>query len=162
MSTTTTEDTLQRPLAGLAAPPPPKATTPPAQRHADAGEPIKCCFMGHLAHAATVRTEGLDTLLEVQLRQRVPQHPNALPVLGTWLYPAGPDPVATLHRAKALAARLPAGTPVVLLGRGLESAHHRGEPVLRVLDVLGVRAETELRAATPPTTYPTQEGLLPC
>lgn len=123
-------------LAGI--PPAPNQ----ASQAAAAGEQIKCCFIGHLASAALVRDERGEFVVEVLLRQHVPRHPQALPVLAAWHYPGpafGVDPLDTLHKCQALAATLPAGAEVVLLGRGLECSHHHGEPVLRVMDVLGIK-----------------------
>jgi hypothetical protein len=140
---TTTADQAALPCLRPSPAHPPAA--PALQRQLAEGEPLKLAVLGTLVADARVRTDGADVFVDVQIRQHVPRHPQALPLVASWHYPAAADPVATLHRAQGLAATLPAGTPVVLLGRGLEVGHHDSAPALRVLHVLGLRAEGALR-----------------
>ena len=44
---------------------------PAAAPHADGGEPLKCCFIGHLACTATVRDDGTTSVVEVLLHQQI-------------------------------------------------------------------------------------------
>ena len=120
--------------------PAPQARDPAAAAAADTAEPLKCCFIGHLVAPALVRTVGTESVVEVLLHQRVPRHPQALPLFAVWHYPDHlGDPLEAHRRAQALAARLPEGAECTVLGRGLETSHHQGEPVLHVLHVLGLK-----------------------
>lgn len=138
----------QAALPGL--PPPPQTPATPAAQ-CERSEPLKIAARGHLAAPARLiddPTHRGRILLEVHLRQHVDRHPRALPLVAVWAYPSHLGTPAAYERALALAARLPEGTDTLVLGRGLETSHHHGEPCLRVLDVMGIRPADE--PAPPP------------
>jgi hypothetical protein len=104
---------------------------PPAVAHS-----LRIGVAGRLQHDARVFTlpDG-RACLQAVVAQHVPAHPQACPVLASVLYPPG---AAGRHDADAVARTLYAGTPVVLVGTGLEPGTHHGAPVLRLLHCIGV------------------------
>jgi len=78
--------------------------------------------------------------LQVLLTQHLRAHPEARHVLATYHYPDLGCANTTAMTARAKAARLPAGTEVIVIGVGLEPALHHGERVMRIVDCLGIEA----------------------
>jgi hypothetical protein len=147
-------------LPGVKAPPQTSArpVRPAAlERQLGHGEPLKVALIGRLAEPPRLiddpAREG-RALLQLVLRQHVDRHPQAWPVVAVWHYPEHQGQAEAHRRAQALVQALPEGAEVVVLGRGVEASHHAGEPCLRVLKVLGVKAE---HLARPPAT----EGAAP-
>lgn len=113
----------------------------------DAGHPLHVAVKGTITSQATVRQDSHGAvLLEVVLHQHVEHHPQALPLYAAQVIDEG-TPGDSLDRARLLAARLPHGTEVVALGRGLEPGHHCRAPVLRLLHTIGI---TRADAINPP------------
>jgi hypothetical protein len=75
----------------------------------------------------------------VLVHQHIAYHPQAWPVLATWHPALHCGPEHARQAALRLVQQLPAGAAVVVLGVGLEATHHHGQPVLRLMDVLGIR-----------------------
>lgn len=126
-------------LDGLAAP----VVPPPLKALLDAGTPLQLCGKAYLVRDAIVRdtTHG-QVQIEALLRQRIEHHPQAVPLFAAWVIPDMGGFAPTLDYARRKAALLKAGTEVVVLGRGLETGRHHGEPVFRLLETLGIsRAE---------------------
>ncbi|MGV8823995.1 hypothetical protein [Methylibium petroleiphilum] len=103
------------------------------------GEAFKLALVGKLLAPAYVHTTTHgDVQLVVLVEQSIPHHPQALPLLAAWTWP-GDACLADRHeRARARAARLPAGAEVLALGHGLECGHHQRQPVLRLLHCTGI------------------------
>jgi len=146
-------------VAEQAALPGVKPQTPARPPHPDTlarqlehGSALKAAFMGRLAEPARVvddpAREG-RALLQLVLQQQVPRHPQCWPLVAVWHVTCAQG--HALSRAHALAAAFTQGTDVVVLGRGVEASHHAGEPCLRVLHVLDVKAEHLARAPHPET-----------
>jgi hypothetical protein len=125
------------------------------------GEPIACAFVGRLLERPRLVDdpdgEG-HALLRLVLRQHVMRHPQAWPVMATWDVAPHAGTAVAHETALRLAAQWEPGTELLLRGRGLEAAHLDGEPVLRVLDVMAVRALERTR--TPADTA--EEGATLC
>lgn len=133
-------------------------------RHLGEGEPLKVAIMGRLAAPARLVEDpdsGPVPLVQVVLHQHVELHPRVWPVVATYAHQAelvGVDPEHVYQATTALVASLPAGTDVVLLGKGLEAGDHDGAPCLRVLHVLGLRPEVQLRKPPEPDLFKPAEG----
>lgn len=162
----------------------PQASATPAERHTRhatlqrqlaAGEPIGCAFVGRLLeHPRPVDDPDHEgrALLRLVLRQHVERHPQVWPLVATWHVAPHASTGVAHEAALRLAAQWVPGTELLLRGRGVEAAHLDGEPVLRVLDVMAVRAIERVRLATEETpaapataplfTTPAAEGGTPC
>lgn len=113
------------------------------RRHLAAGEPLACAFVGHLAaHPQLVDDPDHDNraLLRLVLRQHVAQHPQVWPLVAVWEVAPEASTAVAHEAALRLAAKWGPGTEVLLRGRGVEACHLDGDPALRVLDVVAVRA----------------------
>jgi hypothetical protein len=121
-------------LAGMPSAP----VQPPVQALLDAGQPLRIAVQGLAQADAVVRdtTRGF-VVVEVLLLQHIEHHPQATPLLATWLVPDMGSYALTHERARAAANQIKRGTHVIALGRGLETGRYHGEPVLRVLDTQG-------------------------
>jgi hypothetical protein len=147
----TPAEALQAELPAMPAAPPPTPSQTPAHpvtaaAQCERSEPLKLCVRGHLAAPARLIDDPQHlgrVLLEVVLHQHVDRHPRAVPLVAVWAYPDFIRLPTAYARALALAQRLPEGTETLVLGRGLETGHHHGEPCLRVIDVMGIRPASE-------------------
>ena len=110
----------------------------PSAVHA-VGSLLQFAVLGTLVHAAQVRlAEDGVVRVEVLVRQRIEQHPRAFPLFGAFPDPAQGCLDETLSAARRMALRMPAGTEIVLAGRGLELDCHEGRDVFRVLHLDGL------------------------
>jgi hypothetical protein len=152
---------------------PPQTSAPPRGnrhdtlcRHLDEGEPLQGALGGLLAEGARLLTDsddGTRVIVQVLVQQHVALHPQVWPLLAEWHYPNHCGPAVALQRAVALVARLPAGTEVVVCGRGVEAWHHAGKPCLRLMDTRGIAPRQDLEpqaVATPDLFAP--GGASPC
>lgn len=97
---------------------------------------LRAGIIGHLLqHAAARDHVNGQVFVEVLLEQHVEHHPRALPVFAAFPYPDQGCVDATLSGARRKALQMPAGTEVMLVGRGLEIGRYSGRDVLRVLHV---------------------------
>lgn len=136
---------MQPELEGIAAP----LAALPVGALLDAGTPLQMCGKAPLVRDAVVRhTAQGQVQIEVLLHQRIDHHPQAMPLYAAWPVPDMGSFAPTLDYAQRKAARLTAGTDVVVLGRGLEAGHHHGQPVLRLLETLGVSRADDIPIPT--------------
>lgn len=96
---------------------------------------------GVLLGDAQVRTctNGLPRITAL-LQQHAGRHPKAAPLLIELGYPDLGCPNSTHQAAIAKAHLLRAGADAIALGHGIEASTHRGEPVLRLINVLDLWA----------------------
>lgn len=131
MDATLEAESGQATLDGM--PPDVQAPAPPA------GEAFKFALVGRTmapAHVHTARHD--DVQLVVLVEQSIPHHPQAVPLLAAWTLPHDACFAERHDRAAALAAQMPKGTTVIVLGHGLEFGHHQKQPVLRLLHCTGI------------------------
>lgn len=113
-----------------------------AEAPASGPELDACCSVaaaGRALEPALARISGHDDVqVVVLIEQRVPHHPQALPLLAVWHFPAEVDLTERYERAQAWAADMPKGADVVAHGQGLELGTWHKQPVLRLLRCDGV------------------------
>jgi hypothetical protein len=117
-------------LDGIAPPPPP----PPLPDHAP-----RLAIQGLIVADAVVRIGRSGRVkLEVLVQQQLEHHPHASPVLATEVCLDLGCFDTTHAGALRRAEQLRAGAEVIALGRGIESGHHAGVPVLRLIQCDGI------------------------
>jgi hypothetical protein len=95
--------------------------------------------LGTLVHAAQVRIGDDGTVrVEVLVQQSMEHHPRVFPLFGAFIYPDQGCLDETISAARRKAMRMPAGTEIVLAGRGIELSRHEGAYVFHVLHVDGL------------------------
>jgi hypothetical protein len=114
---------------------------------AEAGEAFRFVAAGPLLATVYVHTTSRSAVqLVALLRQQVPHHPQAMPLLAVQtLEPLpGEGYAPTYDRARALAAPLGKGEHVLVVGHGVELGQHQGAQVLKVINCEAVRPFTPL------------------
>jgi hypothetical protein len=114
---------------------------------------------GLLEEDARVFSEHGHTYLQVLVAQHLKDHPQALHIQATYVYPDTGTPAATEIAARARAQQLHTRTEVVVTGEALVPGHHRGRPVHVLKHVVSIRLAAEAigaqHAGAPSTTTPT-------
>ncbi|MEY2893919.1 MAG: hypothetical protein RJA98_3827 [Pseudomonadota bacterium] len=155
----TPEACLQPELLGLPPAPvqtPARAATEAAIAH---GCPLRLCVMGRTVGPATVREGSHGAVyLEALIEQDIAHHPQALRLWASHRMTDMGSGALTIDRARKLAARMPTGTSVIVVGSGLETCHQAGQPRFRLLQVMSIAPEVEhlahIGARPAPTAAP--------
>lgn len=107
--------------------------------------PARFAIWGLLHEDARVYTQHGRVCLQVLVAQQLHQHPDACPVLATYIYPDTGTPQATEMAAKSRAHQLRTHAEVIVSGEVLLPGLYHGRAVNVLHDVRGITpAETAI------------------
>lgn len=100
---------------------------------------LKVAMYGRVASVTVTETAAGRVGVRLVLDQHLAQHPQAVQAMGVWMVPDQGSYAADIDLARRTRAALLDGTLALILGHGIETGHWQGQPVFRVISVLGLQ-----------------------